>query len=855
MHILYAYLYALFYIVDMTPYTKEYILKLSSSDLEQSNIYELTGVVIHSGTSDSGHYYSLIKDTSPTSTTTPGTGADTTGGAGASEGGKWYQFDDAEVRVYDTDNMKNDCYGGGSRVHELQSVQDIHTTSYESTKNAYILVYSRRKPTHTIPYSMSNGSTMAVEDDNDAPATATTTVYASDVTSSGGEMGRTLDLIKKENESHALLTRVLSTYHMKFHLTLLSSYRSLYHPVVTSSQGKMVYDLPTIVLYESVVYYNRFVCHSASIDLMQQIHQALMKSLEYTLHRHAESTDHSTSSGSGTVTLPIKPSSSTYASGTSPPSSTIWKSFVNKTKGGISSMISDKHSSKTLHTTGAFDTEAQSGTGHNSDSTHNSLNGTEGVVSEEDACELIINYYINHFDTVIMSLLFAPELPIRDSFVKFLLKILTILFYTQGSSIIYNDTYKKDMKLNLLSQVLIDTSFKDSGINNSQHTNDDKIKGSNNYNTNTHNANNSGAIRYDNSNSDAMDEDEQLAMAIKMSQELSTPTKTTSASPYPSQPSHPSDTTPGTTIGSNKLPLAPTITSTTTSPVKPVVTVIDDTTKTTDKYTLSPELKSITKFLILLTMEKNITLIAEHWRRSESLLWLILELCKLDWSLNWLLVKREMISQLIDVFLGDQSPLSGHTYIQGTRKRAPSSYCVVGPLTKSGELPYVARNLPDFSYLIEAVVYIVTHAKSEAMVNRVSNQIPGFNNSFNLMSSFRPILPTHPPTLPPGSEANAPVLDTTCKDCCKCRPFLATILRQTRYATLAHNLIIHLSWETYDYTILVIELLFEAISTTSYEVYAHIFSVMDAFLGIVDSHTATRFKQLTFGQTDIIGVL
>ena len=846
----------------MTPYTKEYILKLSSSDLEQSNMYELTGVVIHSGTSDSGHYYSLIKDDTPTTTVpTPTSAADTTGGtgvgAGASEEGKWYQFDDAEVRVYDIDNMKNDCYGGGSRVHELQSVQDIHTTSYESTKNAYILVYSRRKPTHTKPQSVSNGSsTMAVEED-DAPVTATPTVYASNVTSSGGEISRTLDLIKKENESHALLTRVLSTYHMKFHLTLLSSYRSLYHPVVTSSPGKMLYDLPTSVLYESVVYYNRFVCHSASIDLIQQIHQAHMKSLEYTLQRHTEATNHSTT-GTGTITLPIKPSSSTYASGTSPPSSTMWKSFVNKTKGGLSSMISDKHSSKTLHTTGAVDTEAQSGTGHNSDPSHSNMNETEGAVSEEDACELIINYYINHFDTVVMSLLFAPELPIRDSFVKFLLKILTVLFYTQGSSVIYNDTYKKDMKLNLLSQVLIDTSFKDSSSNinsNTQHTNDDKIKGNNNYNNNTHSTN-SSASRYDNniSNSDAMDEDEQLAMAIKMSQELSTPVKTTSA--HPSQSSQPSDTTLVGTIGSNKPTLTPTITSTTTiSPVKPMVTVIEDTTKTTDKYTLSPELKSITKFLILLTMERNITLIAEHWRRSESLTWLILELCKLDWSLNWLLVKREMISQLIDVFLGDQSPLSGHTYMQGTRKRAPSSYCVVGPLTKSGELPYVARNLPDFSYLIEAVVYMVTHAKSEAMVNRASNQIPGFNNSFNLMPSFRPILPTHPPTLPPGSETNAPVLDTTCKDCCKCRPFLATILRQTRYAALANNLIIHLSWENYDYTILVIELLFEAISTTSYEVYGHIFLVMDAFLGLVDSHSATRFKQLTFGQTDIIGML
>lgn len=46
--------------------------------------YRLTGIVIHTGTADSGHYYSFIKDREQ------------------SETEKWYEMNDHIVREFDT---------------------------------------------------------------------------------------------------------------------------------------------------------------------------------------------------------------------------------------------------------------------------------------------------------------------------------------------------------------------------------------------------------------------------------------------------------------------------------------------------------------------------------------------------------------------------------------------------------------------------------------------------------------------------------------------------------------------------------------------------------------------------------
>ncbi|RWA14040.1 hypothetical protein EKO27_g1099 [Xylaria grammica] len=104
--------------IDMQPYTVEH-LSDPSRDAEP-DIFELVGILVHSGTAETGHYYSFVRER-PTSCSTA----------------SWVEFNDDIVTSWDPSQMENACFGGPD--HRPYDNGNI----YEKVYSAYMLFYQR----------------------------------------------------------------------------------------------------------------------------------------------------------------------------------------------------------------------------------------------------------------------------------------------------------------------------------------------------------------------------------------------------------------------------------------------------------------------------------------------------------------------------------------------------------------------------------------------------------------------------------------------------------------------------------------------------------------------------------------
>ena len=75
--------------LDMKPYTHESTIASVGSQADVYFAYRLKGVVIHSGTSDSGHYYSIIRNSK----------------------GAWFEFNDTSVRPFNFEDISKVAFG------------------------------------------------------------------------------------------------------------------------------------------------------------------------------------------------------------------------------------------------------------------------------------------------------------------------------------------------------------------------------------------------------------------------------------------------------------------------------------------------------------------------------------------------------------------------------------------------------------------------------------------------------------------------------------------------------------------------------------------------------------------------
>ncbi|PYH95762.1 ubiquitin hydrolase [Aspergillus ellipticus CBS 707.79] len=107
--------------IDMSPFKVEY-LSDQTADI-QKDTFQLVGVLVHSGTAESGHYYSYIRER-------PTVGA----------GGSWVEFNDSDVSRFDPGKLADQCFGGYNDSMQPSSMGQVR---FNKVWNAYMLFYQR----------------------------------------------------------------------------------------------------------------------------------------------------------------------------------------------------------------------------------------------------------------------------------------------------------------------------------------------------------------------------------------------------------------------------------------------------------------------------------------------------------------------------------------------------------------------------------------------------------------------------------------------------------------------------------------------------------------------------------------
>ena len=105
--------------IDMAPYHVDF---LKDPDQPSSpDMFELTGILVHSGTAESGHYYSYIRERP----------------LKCHQSQNWVEFNDADVSRFNPKYIPDQCYGGEGDASPYSS------TCFPKAWNAYMLFYQR----------------------------------------------------------------------------------------------------------------------------------------------------------------------------------------------------------------------------------------------------------------------------------------------------------------------------------------------------------------------------------------------------------------------------------------------------------------------------------------------------------------------------------------------------------------------------------------------------------------------------------------------------------------------------------------------------------------------------------------
>lgn len=106
--------------IDMRPYKVEYLMDHPEGTAE--DLFELVGILVHSGTAESGHYYSFIRER-----------------PSKDEAETWLEFNDDSVTPWDPGFMESSCFGGT----EYRNTLDSNNVTFDKSWSGYMLFYQR----------------------------------------------------------------------------------------------------------------------------------------------------------------------------------------------------------------------------------------------------------------------------------------------------------------------------------------------------------------------------------------------------------------------------------------------------------------------------------------------------------------------------------------------------------------------------------------------------------------------------------------------------------------------------------------------------------------------------------------
>jgi len=137
--------------LNMKPYTMEGLNFTDDKPASHARddgyyIYNLRGVLVHTGTADSGHYYSLARGEEVNSSESEGTSeeANQNSARGTERNAPWFCFNDSIVTPFDPETLPDAAFGGSKASSKYDHItQKMLPTEIHKPYSAYLLIYER----------------------------------------------------------------------------------------------------------------------------------------------------------------------------------------------------------------------------------------------------------------------------------------------------------------------------------------------------------------------------------------------------------------------------------------------------------------------------------------------------------------------------------------------------------------------------------------------------------------------------------------------------------------------------------------------------------------------------------------